>query len=454
VTGVVSPGEPGFDSATAVFNLAAPVRPASAVTVRTVEQVSAAIRRAGRERTPVRVLCTGHAAATARPMDGALLVRTRLAGGVEIDPRRRVARVPAGTLWTDVIEAAARHGLGAPHGSSPLVGAVGYLLRGGVSFYGRRVGVAANSVVAIELVTADGEPRRVDASTDQELFWALRGGGGGLGIVTAVEVRLFPAVQVVTGAAYWPATHADRLLAAWLRWTEDAPREATSSLRVMNLPDLPEIPPALRAGTTLCVDGVVLCETDDEVPAARGYAEDLLGPLRSVAEPVFDTWETTGPTAAAHTHMDPTEPFPIYGDHMLLDQLDDEGVAALLNVVGEGSGSPLTNVELRQLGGALAEPSPAGGAFDHLDAPLAYLGGGVPFGEVTAEALVGHCATVRAALKPWDTGWTNPTFVEHVDQPQRHLGADVVEAVDAVRARVDPAGMFAGDIAPNTTARH
>jgi FAD/FMN-containing dehydrogenase len=384
-------------------------------------------------------------------MHGALLIRTRLDGGVDLDVERRTARVPAGTRWGEVIDAAAPYGLAAPHGSSPLVGAVGYLLRGGVSFYGRHAGLAVNSVTAFELVTADGELRRVDASSDPELFWALRGGGGGFGVVTAAEFGLFPAARVITGAAYWPAAHADRLLPQWLRWSREAPREVTTTLRLMNLPEHPDVPPVLNAGTVLCVDGAVLSPTGD-VTAAQAYAEDLLGPLRAVAEPLMDTWELAEPAAVAQTHMDPTEPFPVYGDHMLLEDFGEEGTAALLRVAGEGSGSPLTNVELRQLGGALGAPNPEGGVLDHLDAAYAYMGGGVPFDPVTPEAITTHCAAVRAALSPWDTGRTTPTFVEHHEQPQGHLTPDQVRALDRVRARVDPSGLFGGDVAPGASA--
>jgi hypothetical protein len=137
---------------------------------------------------------------------------------------------------------------------------------------------------------------------------------------------------------------------------------------------------------------------------------------------------------------------------MLLEDFGDEGTAALLRVAGEGSGSPLTNVELRQLGGALAAPNPEGGVFDHLDADYAYMGGGVPFDPVTPEAITTHCAAVRAALSPWDTGRTTPTFVEHYEQPQGHLTPDQVRTLDRIRARVDPSGLFGGDIAPGASA--
>lgn len=445
------PGDATFRAATRVFNLAAPAHPAAAVTARTVDDVRAAIAYAKSAGLTVRMHTTGHGAGAARPMEQALLVRTCLDEPVEIDARRRIARVPAGALWRDVVQAAAPHGLVAPHGSSPTVGVVGYLLRGGVSFYGRKVGIAANSVLAVELVTADGDLRRVDGSSDAELLWALRGGGGGFGVVTAVELTLFPAVDVVTGAAFWPAVHAYRLLREWRRWTDDAPWEVATSVRILNLPDLPEIPRELRAGPVLCLAGVVLA-AEEGVDGALRQAEELLAPMRSIAEPIIDTWRRTEPTAVLDTHMDPTEPVAILGDHMLLGDLGDEGIAEFVRVTGEGSGSPLVAAELRQLGGALSRPDPRGGALNHLDARYAYMVAGLPGETGSTEGIQRHCALARKALSPWDTGRTAPTFVEGVHQPQGHLDADQVEALDRIRLRVDPAGLFRGDISPGASA--
>lgn len=441
-----------YEAATRVFNLFAPVAPAAAVVARSVEDVRAAIARAAAQGLGVRVLATGHAAATARPMDDALLIRTELDGGVEIDAERRVARVPAGTRWGAVVEAAAPHGLAAAHGSSPTVGVVGYLLNGGLSMYARYSGLSANTLRAVELVTADGELRRVDAATDPELFWALRGGGGGLGVVTAVEVELFPAAGVVTGASFWSAEHAARLLPLWRRWAADAPREATTSIRVMNLPRLPEIPAVLTAGPVLCLDGVFLAPREEDLDAARRQADELLVQLRAAAEPLMDTWQEAGPTAVPETHMDPPDPVPVLGDHMLLDELGDEGIEAFLRVTVDRPGSALTVAELRQLGGALGEPNPNAGALGHLDARYAYSGAGVPGGGATEQEILEHCALVRRTLGPWDTGRTAPTFVASLEQPQGHLDPESVRSLDLVRARVDPSGLFRGDIAPGCSA--
>ncbi len=443
------PGDGAFADATHVFNLAAPARPAVALVARSVADVQYAVRLAGSLECPLRVHTTGHGAASARPMDGEVLVRTALDGSVDVDPLRRVARIPAGGTWGSVIEAAHSHGLAAPHGSSPLVGVVGYVVKGGVSFYARRVGLAANSVRAVELVTADGELRRVDAECDPALFWALRGGGGGFGIVTAVELDLFPCTRVHTGAAYWSARYADRLLPAWLGWTADAPRDATTTLRVMNLPAHPGIPVELTSGTVVCIDGAVLADGDAE--RGRRHTEDLLGPLRAIAPPLLDTWRVSSPPAVAQTHMDPTEPFPVYGDHMLLDDLAENAVSELLRVAGPASGSPLTNVELRQLGGALSAPPAPAGALDRLAGDFAYLGGGVPLNHVTREAILERCAMLRAALTPWDTGRTAPSFVEHVGQPQGHLDLESAGRAEAVRRRVDPTGLFRQEVSPGAT---
>lgn len=440
------PGSPEYEQATAAFNLAAPPRPAAALTTRTIGQVQAAVRTAAQTGLPVRVHTTGHASGAVRPAGGTLLVRTKLTGGVEIDPAGRTACIPAGTTWGEVVRAAAPHGLAAAHGSAEGVGVVGYLLGGGVSFYGRSTGLAVNTIRAIELVTPDGTLVRADAEHEPELFWALRGGGGGFGVVTSVEIALFPVAQVITGACYWPAAHAPALLERWSAWSRHAPREATTSLRIMNLPPVPGVPPQLATGPVVCIDGAVFARQVEDTDVARDMAANLLGPMCEVAEPLLDTWKLTGPAGVLDAHMDPADPVPFIGDHLLLRELDGAGAAAFLGAVGEGANSPLAVATLRQLGGAFAQAHPEGGALSEVDAAYAYMGSGPPFGPVTVQALHDHCATVRQALAPWDTGYTVPSLVEGYERPQRHLDEDRLAAVGRVRARVDPQGVFAGDV--------
>ncbi len=138
---------------------------------------------------------------------------------VHIDPARRIAPREAGTLSLELVEAAAAHGLATLAGSSPDVGVVGYTLGGGLSWLGRRYGLAASHVEAIEIVTADGQHRRVDHRDEPDLFWALRGGGGDFGVVTAIELRLLPITEAYAGILWYPIERGGDVLHAWRELT-------------------------------------------------------------------------------------------------------------------------------------------------------------------------------------------------------------------------------------------
>lgn len=244
------------------------------------------------------------------------------------------------------MSAAAEHGMFALHGSSPTVGAVGYLLNGGASFYGRRHGVAANHVRAVELVDANGVARRVDADHDPDLFWALRGGGGAFGVVTAVEIDLFEATGAQGGTLYWPLTQAKAVMRAWLTWCADAPPEVSSSFRIVTLPPAPTVPEQLRQTPHAAFDALVLGDADN--------AERLIGPLRGAADPVIDTFGELTPVTAARLHGDPESPLPYVSAAGSVRGLDDAAIDAFLGAAGDGS--VLLAAELRS--SAARWPSP------------------------------------------------------------------------------------------------
>ncbi len=356
-------------------------------------------------------------------------VRADLRGGVVVDGGRRVARLPAGTCWSALAWAAARHGLMAPLGGPPAADVVADVLGGGWTYSGRAHGLAANAVRAVELIRGDGELVRADADTDPQLLWALRGGGEGFGVVTAIELELLPTVPVVSGAALWPGALAEPLMAAWRRWTITAPREITTSLRLLDLPPLPGFP----EGPVACVEGAVL-GTDDGAVAATAIADELLRHLRAVGAPVLDTWRMTTPERVGRVRLAPGLDGVSVRDHLLLHELGDEGVVALLHAAGSGATRRPVLVELRQLGGAFAAPDVPGGALDRTAARFAYLGHGT-----RAE----H-AGVRAALQRWNTGRTLPSLTGRRDHGSlgATFGPGVALRVQAVRERLDPMGRF------------
>ena len=243
------PGDPGYDEARMPWNVAVDQRPAAVAYPACADEVSEIVRAAAASGLRVAPQGTGHNAGPLGRLDDVVLLRTSAMTGVHIDPARRIARVEAGVLWLDVVEAAAAHGLAALHGSSPDVGVVGYTLGGGIGWYARQLGMATNSVTAVELVLGDGTQVRADEDTNPDLFWAVRGGGGSFGVVTAMEFRLFDIDTAYAGMLLWDQEHAEKVLRAWAEWTVDAPDCVTTSFRMLNLPPMPELPEFLRGRT-------------------------------------------------------------------------------------------------------------------------------------------------------------------------------------------------------------
>src|SRR4051795_2234984 len=253
---LVTPDQAHFDDARRAWNLAIDQQPAAVAFPESAEDVAAAILFARERGQRIAAQGTGHNAGPLGSLEDTLLLKTERMRGVHIDPSARTARVEAGVLWLQVVEAAARHGLAALAGSSPDVGVVGYTLGGGLSFLGRKHGLCANAVRAIELVTPDGRLRRCDHEHEPDLFWALRGGGGSFGVVTAIELELFPISQAYAGVLFFPIERGGEVLHAWRELTHSAelPDELTTVGRFLRVPSKPEIPEAMRGRSFAIVE--------------------------------------------------------------------------------------------------------------------------------------------------------------------------------------------------------
>jgi len=435
ITGdVVLAGDPEWDAARLAWNLAVDQRPAMVALPETSDDVAAVVAYAAQAGLRVAVQGTGHGAvARGGELSDSILLKMERMRGVQIDAANRTARVEAGVIWSEVAEAAAEHGLATLAGSSPDVGVVGYTLGGGLSWLGRRYGLAASSVVSVEIVTADGELRRIDAETDADLFWAVRGGGGSFGAVTAIGFALFPLAEVYAGVMLWPIERASEILHAWREWTADMPDDMTTLGRLLQLPPIPDIPEPLRGRSFVAVEAFYL---GDE---AEGAA--LVAPIRALG-PEIDTVTTIPVAALQHVHMDPEHPVPGLGDGMLLDDLSATSIDALVAAAGPGSGSPFLSVEVRQLGGAIARPAAGGGAVSHLDADFALYAVGIAMSPEQAAAISAHVSLLHEALAPWASETTYLNFAEADIAGDRLFGPYAHHRLRAVKAAYDPADLF------------
>jgi FAD/FMN-containing dehydrogenase len=379
---------------------------------------------------------TGHGAA---PLEGrlgdAVLLRTAAFGELAIDQDRRSARVGAGVLWGDLADAAGTVGLAGLHPSSPDVGVVGHSIGGGIGWYARRLGLQCTAVTAVEVVLADGTFVRATADADAELFWALRGSGVPLGVVTALEFDLFDIDTVVAGHLAWDWLQVERVLPAWAAWCREAPEAATTAFRILNAPRIPTVPAELRGRRLVVIDGAVLGTDAD--------AAEVLSPLRALA-PEFDTVRRVPAASLVRLHLEPEGPSPGYANSALLAGLPDAAVAALLDAAGPGSGSRLTVAELRQLGGALGRPAPGGGALDSLRGEFLVLGLGLEEDPATWPGLREDAARLLAAVAPWQTGAEYLPMLDDLSDRRRAYPSDVHARLAALRRAVDPAGLFVG----------
>jgi FAD/FMN-containing dehydrogenase len=430
---LVRPGDPDWDDARLAWQLAVDQRPAAVVFAESAMDVVATVDAARDAGLRVTAQGTGHNAAPLGDLSDTVLIKTSRMRSVYIDPQARLARVEAGALWMHVTAAAAAHGLAALAGSSPDVGVVGYTLGGGLSWLSRNHGLAANSVVAVEMVTADGRLRRVDADHDPDLFWAVRGGGGNFGVVTALEFRLHPLREVVAGAMFFPIERADEVLQAWRRWLPTVPDTVASVGRLMNFPPLPELPPHL-AGRSFAVLEVV-CQLDE--PAAA----TLLAPLRELGADI-DTVATIPVPALQHLHMDPEHPVPGRGNGVLLRALPEAAVAAAVEV-SAATGPALLSLELRHLGGALRPGAQDGGAVNGLDGEIALFAVGIAATPELGAAVENALDAVEQAMAPWraDTGYTN--FAERRAEPAWLYGP-AAQRLAEIKDHYDPQHVIRG----------
>ena len=349
-------------------------------------------------------------------------------------------RAGAGVLWGDLAEAAGLHGLAGRHPSSPDVGVVGYSLGGGIGWYARKLGLQCNALTAAELVLADGSFVRATADREPDVFWAVRGGAAPIGVVTALEFELFPLDTVVAGFLAWDLTAVEDVLPAWVEWCADAPEDATTSFRLLEVPGGDAYPAELDAyGADL--RGRRLAVVDGAVLGSDAAAAEILAPLRAL-RPELDTVARVPAASLVRLHLEPEGPTPGYASSTLVSELPDAAIAAVIDAAGPASGTRLAVAELRQLGGALARPARDGGALSSLNGQFLALGLGLGGDADVWPQLRTDAARLLEAVEPWASGAHYLPMLDERTDTRKAFPPDVHARLAAIRKAADPAGLF------------
>lgn len=386
---VYAPSDEGYDAARSSWNLMIQQQPLVVVAAESEADVQTAVRFAAAHGLPIGVQATGHG--HPRGCDGGVLILLTEMRGVSVDAEARTANVQGGARWGDVLPATQAHGLAGLCGSAPHVGVVGYTLGGGYGILLRKHGLAIDGVMSMRVVTADGEVRDVSRESNPELFWAILGGGGAFGVVTEMEIRLFPQAEVFGGTIFYPIELAEKALTTFAEWTQDLPDEVTSGIAIMNLPPLPIVPPPLQGRAVVAFTATVSGDL--------AKAEDLLVRMRTLGEPILDTFEAMPFVACGAIYRDPVDPLPAVSNGVLLRDLSAASVQTFLEALGPADRMPTLKAEIRHLGGAMARVAHGASAIgSRREAGYLLFMLGVPNPFASVEAINAHAEAAFAAL--------------------------------------------------------
>lgn len=431
------PNDAGYDEARKSWNLNVNQHPAVIVLPENTADVAAAVQYAESADLGIAVQATGHG--SSRPADAsALLIVTTRMQEVEIDAQAKTAWVAAGVKWEVVLEKAQEVGLAPLLGSSPDVGAVGYTLGGGMGWLARKFGMSADSVNFFEVVTADGEIRRVGKENNSDLFWAVRGGGGSFGVITGMEIQLYPVTTIYAGNLFYPAEQAKEVFLHYREWIKYVPEELTSSILIMNFPPIPAVPEFLRGHSFVMVRGAY-CG-----PVAEG--EELMKYWREWQAPIVDDFKAIPFTQVGAVSNDPKEPSVGMSSSMWLKELDDETIDLVIQYgVNVQGSSPLVVIEIRHAGGAIARVQKAANAYGNRDASLILQTIGMaPIPEMEYR-LSEYVKEFRRALQAHTTGGTYINFLEGEEKWARTKEAFTPEnyrRLMTIKAKYDPQNRF------------
>jgi len=425
---MLTPKDGDYATEVAGFNATAITTPDVVVCATSAADIVEAVRYARARGHALHVQATGHGGP--HPIRSGVLVSTKRMDTVSVDAGTKIATIGAGAQWAPVFVAAAQHGLAPITGSATNVGVVGYLLGGGLGPLARSHGVSSDYLVSATVVTGAGELIEANADSHPDLFWALRGGKFGLGIVTEVRVRLVELRTLHAGSLMFDEPHIEAALRGWVDYTHSAAPDVTTSVAIARFPQTDRIPEPLRGRRLLALRFAH--------PGALADGARLAAPLRAIAPIYIDNLGELAAAEMARIHNDPPGPVPSWSRGGLLERIDQDFATTLLGHVGAGTDAPFIAAEVRHLGNATTRDVPGGSAVGGRSAAFTFSLIGAPRPELFETVVPDAAERVFASLAPWLSNEITINFIGEPADPARLATAwppEIAARLDAIRRR-------------------
>ena len=431
---VITPQDADYDQVRQGHNLAINHHPALILVPANASDMVAGVRYARTTGLPVAVQTTGHG--IPYPADRSLLIVTTGMRGVDLNVEAQTVKVEAGVIWQDILDVLIPHGLVPLLGSSPHVGVVGYTLAGGIGYLGRKYGYAADSVVGIDIVTADGELCHVSETENSDLLWGLRGGTGNFGVITNLEFKVYPVAQLYGGNMTYPGETAQDVFRFYRDWVKTLPDEMTTSIAILKFPNIQQMPPSIRGKTQVFIRGAYTGDLQE--------GERLIQQWLDWRTPDDNTFRVMPFSEVATIANDPVNPVATYATSNQFTEMTDEAI----DIIIQRATDPATHIfanELRHIGGAISRMDADHSAISNRDAQFLHIIGTPVINMENFSAIQAHMKQTQALLQPYFSGGAYFNFMagnEAEGRAKDVYGMAHYERLLALKAKYDPENVF------------
>lgn len=435
---VLFAGSPGYDEARRVWNKMIDKRPALIVRPTGTADVVSCVDFARQHEVLLAVHGGGHNVAGNATCDGGLMLDLSLMKGVHVDTHKQTAHAQGGVTWGDLDHETQLHGLATPGGIVSDTGIAGLTLGGGYGWLRGKYGLSCDNLASVEIVTAAGEVLRASESENEDLFWAVRGGGGNFGVVTSFEYRLHPVGPVVNlVAVMYPNEKTEEILPAWRDYVAQAPPEFSGNCLFWTIPDAPDFPPEARNRGVAIIVGVHIGPLDE--------GADFIQPLRELAEPLVDMSGQL-PFTVVQSMFDwinPEGEIYHYWKSLHLDEINDEVVAIVAEQV-RNRPTDWTIFDIWAMGDAVAQVPTKATALGDRSAPYTLVFNTSWHDPAMAETCIEWTRRFYERLQPYSSGSTYlnfPGFMEEEGLVEKAYGRNYARLAD-IKAKYDPGNLF------------